>query len=188
MFSSRYFASTYFARRYFPSGVVSAIVIVSREVELLLALRRLRAVLQGINGSAGGYTYTIKPASVRLDPLNLLDTHETARPLVALELTDGGERTFQPADMLEDERLVIISALLDVPGQRADRRITAGLRLAADLERAIASDLTLGGLAVSVRARQPEVLMAHQTSAAVIVQMPVILQLYRPYGRPEGSA
>lgn len=156
------------------------------DVELLKAVQAVQTAIRAINGQIG-YHVTVHPDSVTLDPVNLLTMPVGALlPFFVLELTDQGDRTFEPADMVEDRRVVAITWRHDVPGRSYDRKMIAFAQIEADLERALATDPTLGGLAVDIRLRQGTRLVGDPTNDIVIGMHLLDVHLYRQYGAPEG--
>lgn len=156
-----------------------------RDVELLKAMQRIQTNLRAINGQ-GGYHFSIKPTSVVLDPINLLLVHASRTPMLSLELTDTGQRDYQPAMMMDDRRVLALTARVDAPGDSYDRKTIAAAQLEADIERALGADPDLGGLAVDCTLRQASLLTGDQTSDIVILLVLIDVQLYRSYGHPEG--
>lgn len=141
--------------------------------------------IRTINGQ-GAYTHAVKYGSVVLDPINLLLVHESLVPLVSLELTDTGEREYFASGQLEDRVVIAITTRLDAPGAAYDRKTIAATTWEADVERSLAVDPTLDGLAIDSRVRPMQLLTSDPTSDLLIVLQLLDVNLTRDFGSPEG--
>lgn len=160
----------------------------------LRILQHLQASLRSIR-VADGYTWTVKPERVFLDPINMLTAAGdcTDNPIVAVEPTPNGERRFEPAEQLRDEFEVTVMARVDTKGSDPDRRYTAALQLEADIERALVclpsqggtADITRGGLVSDTRLRKASVFFdGGATGQTVILVVPILMPIHRTYGVP----
>lgn len=153
------------------------------ETQVDQVLQRAQTVVRGINGQSG-YHVRLKPAAVRLEPVNLLLVHESLVPMVTLELSDAGQRDFYVGGHLEDRVVIALMARLNAPGNAYDRKTVAFTEFEADVERAFGGDPTLGGLATDCRLRQGLMMTADASSDLVLALILIDVDLAREYGAP----
>lgn len=160
----------------------------------LRILQHIQASLRQIR-VADGYGWTVKPERVVLDPVSILTAPGdcSTSPFLVVEPTPSGVRRFEPAEQLRDEFEVTVMARIDCVGSDPDRRYTAGLRLEADIERALVclpsqggtADITRGGLVSDTRLRKASIFQgAGATDQTVIVVVPILMPIHRTYGVP----
>lgn len=148
-------------------------------------MKHLQAALQGIS-VAGGYHYDLAALTVKLDPnqdVEALLEDETKRPYIVLELAPASFE-FRPALRTRLTLPVTIHAVHDADATDDDSWLKTFLSLCADIEQAMAVDITRGGLAIDTRAqtRAFQTFGGRQVWAMVNVQMLV----ERVYGQPNG--
>lgn len=135
---------------------------------------------------ADGYHYTVAAAAVKLDPNQSVETlvaPDGLRPFLVLEpLPERWE--YQPANQLQMTLPVLIHWLQDSDPTADTSRLQTYLRGCADVERAIAQDITRGGLAVDTRIikRTPE---TGVDGALVWAQIETEITICRTYGAPD---
>lgn len=139
----------------------------------------LRAMTTG-----GGYTYTVRAASVVRDPVNILAVPDTNLPFFVVEPSPQGDTRYMPANQVQHDFAVLVTARITAPGIAPDRKSKAWERLIADLEKALTVDITLGGLCSDVRLGEPSPLTGVGPDNIVIVTQPLTVKLWRTYGRP----
>jgi hypothetical protein len=153
---------------------------------LRLRILKAWATLLGTLTVAGGYHYTWADASI--DPTTNLLTGVVAGegPFATVEPTPEGSRQYFPADEIKDVMRGTVTVRHDI-GNVLDplARITVVENLIADLERAIATDYSLGGLVIDTRLLVPQPLVAVGSSMVLVVQ-PWEVRYRRVYGVPEG--
>ncbi len=134
---------------------------------------------------AGGYHWTIKATSVKVDPENLLLVPETELPVLLVETMPNDEREFQPANELEDTFGVLITGRVTANGLTVDRKTQAGENLCGDLEKVLCVDITLGGLLFDLRVVKADPMMAgFGNNNNVIVMVELSCHQYRQHGAP----
>lgn len=154
----------------------------------LLILQNLQAALGAIDAYAGtGYHYTVAGTAVKLDPNHEVDeliAPEGPRPFVVLE---AKPEIWQMVEAPLGLRLVLPVTIHWVhesdPVKDADR-MTVYYRGCADIERAIAVDLSRGGRAVDTRIVR-RTFEAEPDSAQVWAMVDVEIPVYRTYGQPD---
>lgn len=133
---------------------------------------------------AGGYHWTVRATSVKLDPENLLVIPETEYPAFLVETSDD-TRDFHPANELEDEFDVLITGIVAANGTEIDRKTKAGENFVGDIEKTLCVDITLGGLLYDLRVVRAEpVLAGIGTQNKVIVMVTVRCNQHRQHGLP----
>lgn len=147
-------------------------------------VQNLQAALRGI-AVADGYHFDVNALAVKLDPNENVETLIGAtplRPFVILELDpDAVTIEFAPKGI----RIVmplLLHAVTDSDPTVDDSWLQTYFRLCADLEQAIAQDITRGGLAVTTKvlSRSLRTLNGAQVWAQVAAQVDVI----RTFGVP----
>lgn len=147
------------------------------------AIEALAARLKAMT-TAGGYHWTVKAASVKLDPENLLALPETEYPAFLVEASDN-VRDFLPANCLDDEFDVLVTGIVAANGVAVDRKTKAGENLIGDIERTLCVDITLGGLLFDLRVVKADpVLAGIGTQNKVVVMVVVRCSQHREHGLP----
>jgi hypothetical protein len=146
----------------------------------------LQAALRAIDDS-GAYHYPVNdPSQVSVDPTtNVLTSNGADLPLYVIEPTPEGSRTFYPAMQLVSEFEVNVQARMDAEDgdPTGAARLACWENLAHDIEKALAVDVTLGGLVYDVRVQEPRPFVGVGSNIVILVQ-PVTLRLHRTYGEP----
>lgn len=151
----------------------------------LRILEALQTRLRGIDGQ-GNYYFAFKSGSVVLEPTaNILTLPPTECPGAVIEPTPEGSRFFMPAFRMRNQFQVSITAFADAPGGTStSRRAETWEKLIADLERAITTDITLGGLVIDMRLQEPTPGFDLGASPRVVVVQPLVCNVIRAYGEP----
>lgn len=147
-------------------------------------VRNLQTALQAIS-VAGGYHFDVVATAVKLDPNHKVDdliAPGGPRPFVILELTP--ERwTYFPASQLKLALPLTIHWVSDSTPTADDSRMQTYLKGCADIEQAMAVDVTRGGLAVDTRIVRRTFDTAVD-GAQVWAMIDVVINLHRTYGSP----
>jgi hypothetical protein len=149
----------------------------------LQVLKAMQAVAQGIVGT--GYHFPLQTAEqVTIDPVNVLTATMADGPLYVIEPTPEGTRQFWPAMQLQNAFRGTITGRMDV-SDIVDplARATTWEHLAADLEKAFAVDVTLGGLVYDLRLLEPQPFVGVGSPVVILVQ-PWEARVHRTYGAP----
>lgn len=155
---------------------------------LQAAATRLRA----INGGAS-FWYSVRPTSVQIDvSVTLLNLPSTNLPAFMLEAADpSGERIPEGAGIVKETFDFMVIGRVDVDGSAdTDRKVTAGEKLAADIETAFATDFTGDGrlgmpnLVNGVWLFPPEVIYDAGPVLAVFVGQRIRVSYKRRGGEP----
>lgn len=146
-------------------------------------VKDLQAALLGI-AIAAGFHSDLQALAVKLDPdQNVEDLigAEAKRPFVILELTPD-EFTYQPALVTTITMPLTIHVVSDFDPTDDDSFLRTYLRGCADVEQAIAADVSRGGLAVDTRilSREFQKFEAAQVWAMVKTEV----RVRRRYGAP----
>ena len=148
-------------------------------------LKAIQAALRAISGAS--YNYPVAaPASVSLDPtMNMLTATGVDLPLYVVEPDPNGRRDFHPAMQVVDFFRGTITARMDAVESAVNplARAIVWEGLASDIEKALAVDVTLGGLVYDIRLLTPQPLVAVGSEIVVLVQ-PFEARLHRTYGAP----
>lgn len=133
---------------------------------------------------AGGYHYDIQAASVVSDPVNILTVPAALLPFILVEPSPS-TRVYQPASLVMIDAEFLVTFRLMADGTDPTRKAQAGENFFQDLERAIASNFTLGGLVIDTRVQEPDgpmVGMGDNNNVFGILKLKT--QYIRPYGTP----
>lgn len=140
-------------------------------------------MLQGIAGTDYHYPVVVSE-QVTLDPTNVLTATLVDGPLYVIEPTPEGSRQFWPAMQLQNGFRGTITGRVDITDVTDPlARVTAWENLAADLEKALAVDVTLGGLVYDVRLLEPAPYIGVGSPIVMLVQ-PWEARVHRTYGAP----
>lgn len=149
----------------------------------LQILKALQTTLQGMTGTGYHYPVTV-PEQVTIDPVNVLTVPLIDGPLYVIEPTPEGTRQFWPAMQLVNGFRGTITARFDVTDiADPQARATVWENLAADLETALAVDVTLDGLVYDLRLLEPAPFVGVGSPTVILVQ-PWEARLHRTYGSP----
>lgn len=151
----------------------------------LQVLKALKAALEQINGPVGGFVYNVTHESmVTLDPtVNLMTVNNVDLPMFVVEPTPDGNRDFHPAMQVRDVFRVNVHARADADEANPMARAQVWEDLAADVERALAANVTLDSLVYDCRCLQPAPFVG-VGSPVVIVVIPLEIRFHRTYGAP----
>jgi hypothetical protein len=138
---------------------------------------------------AGGYTWDVKPSSVRRDEENILIAPAADLPIFLVQSTERGAFSFEPANQLKETYYAAITARVDVMagdgGYPHAEKSRAQENLIGDIERALAIDNSLGGLPISdVRPEKAVPLQSPWPGLMVVVIVPVLIWVHRSFGQP----
>lgn len=148
-------------------------------------VQNLQAALQAI-AVAGGYHYDVAGAAVKLDPnqdIESLIAPGGARPFIVIEVTPETWQ-YQPASQVLMTIPVTVYWVTDSDPTSDPSKMQTFFRGCADVERAIAADVTRGGLAVDTRITKRE-LSKEIDGAQVWAVIDTEISLYRTYGAPD---
>ena len=153
----------------------------SRRLSILLALQTaLRAIL----GASYHYPVT-DPDNVSLDvTMNLMTVSGADVPLYMIEPTPEGDKDFHPGMHMVERFRINIFARYDAAHADAGARAQVWEDLAADIERALTVDVTLGGLVYDTRVLVPQPFVGTGSPIVILVQ-PIEVRVHREYGVPE---
>lgn len=157
----------------------------------LAVLEAIQTALRGIDGNPT-YHHKVKSTSVVLDPaVNILTVPASESPYFIIEPTPEGSKQHMPAGRVAHWFQVTISARGECEGgSRPNRKTEASEKLLADIEVAIAADITLGGLVVhAILDVEPTIWYdLNPTATSVVVVQPLRCKIIRTNGEPEGDA
>lgn len=152
----------------------------SQRKQIIEALAtRLRAI------SGAEYHYPVSHESqVSIDPTdNLLTADGYDLPMYLIEPTPDGQRTFYPADQLVEWFELNIHARYDAADADAAARMAVWENLAHDIEKAVTTDYTFGGLVYDARLGVPRPFVGVGSNIVILIQ-PVSMRFHRTYGTP----
>lgn len=142
------------------------------------------AVLRGMTDESVYHYPVTTPEAVTADPaVNPLTEDNVDLPFYKVEPTPEGRREFFPAMQLVENFRLNIMARYDADTSDPLSRMVVWENLAADLEVALAVDITLGGLAYDVRVLEPQPVIV-VGSATVVLMQPIEVRYHRTYGVP----
>jgi hypothetical protein len=156
---------------------------VAEPIEFLV-VKNLQTALQAI-AVANGYHYDLAALSVKLDPNQDVETllgAEKKRPFVLLELTPD-EFEYSPANLVTVRMPATIHAVNDSDTSADDSWLQTYLRLCADVERAIAGDISRGGRAIDTRITSRDFRTFGGSQVWAIVNTRISVR--RTYGSPD---
>lgn len=150
-------------------------------------IRNLQAALQAIS-VAGGYHFDVAATAVKLDPnqnIEALVAPAGPRPFVLLDVTPPERWTYQPASQLRLALPLTIHWVSDSVPTSDESKMQTFFKGCADVEQAIAVDVTRGGLAVDTRIIR-RALDPNIDGSQVWALIETEVQLHRTYGKPNG--
>jgi hypothetical protein len=158
---------------------------------LTLTMTVAGAVLQSLVDAlraqtvAGGFTFDVRSDSVQVDPVNPLTIPLERLPFYLVELSPTGQRTFEPADQIEEFLRITITVVAGANGSLdPDRKMALALALTGDFEKALTVDIRRGGLCSDTRVLVPEIIVGLGTDNKLAVIQPVECRVHRTYGVP----
>lgn len=150
----------------------------------LLIVQSVQTALLAI-AVAGGYYSTVAAGAVKLDPnasVESLMRPDGPRPFVLLELKpDTWE--YSPANQVKLTLPMVVHWVSDSTPTDDTSRLQVYLRGCADVEKALAVDITRGGLAYDTRVVSREMDLA-MDGAQVWAQIGIEIRVNREFGAP----
>lgn len=148
-------------------------------------IQSLQTALRSIS-MANGYHYDFVNLAVKLDPdqdVESLIGEDQLRPYLILAISPG-EFEYFPAKQVRLFMPFVIHAVSNSDPEDDDDRLRVFLRLCADIETAIAVDITLGALVTDTRIFEREM---HEMAGQLIWAMVKgEIREHRTYGEPNG--
>ena len=157
---------------------------VEEPLELRIA-QNLQTALRSIS-VANGYHHDFAELAVKLDPnqdVESLIGDEKLRPFLILELPPDAYEYF-PAKQIRLLMPFVIHAINNTDPTEDDSKLTNYLRLCADVETAIAVDITRGALVTDTRILERE--MHEFDGQQVWAMVKGEIRVHRTYGEPNG--
>lgn len=149
-----------------------------------LIVRDVQAALRAISVSAGAYT-SVADAAVKLDPnasIEDLIRPDGPRPFVLIELKpDGWE--YSPANQVRLTLPMVVHWVSESVPTDDKSRLQTYLRGCADVERALAVDISRGGLAYDTRITE-RTLDLSMPGSQVWAQIAIEVRVHREFGQP----
>ncbi len=148
-------------------------------------VQNLQAALQAIS-VAGGYFYDVAAVAVKLDPnvdVESLIGDQAQRPFLILEVAPD-TFSYSPSRMVSIELPATIHFVTDSNPNDDSDFLRTFLRLCADAEQAIATDISRGGLAIDTRITTREYRAFGDSQ--VWAQIKTSTSVRRFYGSPNG--
>lgn len=149
-------------------------------------VQNLQTALRAI-ATAAGFHYDVQTIAVKLDPNSAIEAVKSPggpRPLVLLQVNPE-RRQYEPGNQLKVIRPITIHWVNESTATDDDSRMQTFFRGCADVEQAIAADVSRGGLAVDTRIVR-QVFEDSVDGSQVWAQIEVDVQLHRTYGLPNG--
>jgi hypothetical protein len=132
----------------------------------------------------GGYHFDVKAGSVVTDLTNIITVSETELPFFMAEFGKGS-REFDSAREIQEWFPVLITARAIANGLDVHRKTQLSEYLVMDIEKALTTDITLGGKLFDLRIQAPDApMMGLGNNNNVIVLVDVQCHLFRTYGAP----
>jgi hypothetical protein len=150
-------------------------------------VRNLQAALQAIAVSAG-FHYNVADIAVKLDPNHKVEdfiTPDGPRPFIILELKPE-DWSYQPAGRVVLVVPVTIHWVCESTPEEDESRLRTYLCGCADVERAIAKDISRGGLVVDTRIVK-RTCDESTEGTQVWAMIDVEIRLHRIYGAPDAG-
>lgn len=150
-------------------------------------IRNLQQALQAIS-VAGGYHFDVQGTAVKLDPNHKIEdlvAPDGPRPFVLLDLTPPERWDYQPASQVRLALPLTIHWVSDSVPTADESKMQTYLKGCADVEQALAVDVTRGGLAVDTRIVR-RTLDSSVDGSQVWALIDTEINLHRTYGRPNG--
>ena len=150
------------------------------------AILNLQAALQAIS-IAGGYHYDVVDAAVKLDPnvaVEALVNPSGTRPIILIEVQPEAWE-YQPARRLRLKMPVTVHWVSESTPTDDTSRMQTYFRGCADVEQAVAADITRGGLSSDTRVIK-RIFDTAVKGSRVWAQIEIELWLHRTYGAANG--
>lgn len=152
---------------------------------LLAIVLNLQTALQGI-AQAAGYFNTVKATSVVLDPVALLTVPATEVPFIVVghhQVAVSRTWTSRP-NAFQDVTRFTLQTRFDAPGTDVARKVTAYTQWIADIEVAVAADITRGGVALDTKVEQAQPYFGLPNENICYAEIPIEIRWQRLYGKP----
>lgn len=154
-------------------------------------LQSLQTALKGISVSAG-YHHTVAGMAVKLDPDHQVEdlipgANEPIgppRPWMVLEFTEAEPPEYSPANQMLIKTPFIVHAIHDTDPSDDGAKLRTFHRLCADVEQAIAVDITRGGLVTDTRVLGRR--LRDREGQEVWAEVSGEVRYRRTYGAPNG--
>ncbi len=149
-------------------------------------VRNLQAALAAMT-VAGGYFYDVTSTVVKLDPdhdVAALKRPDVPRPFLILDVAKE-KWIYEPANELKLVLPVMVHWIGESDPTVDEARMLMFYRACADVEQAIAIDLSRGGLATDTRITGRQ-LVENVEGPEVWAQIQTEIQLRRTFGQPNG--
>jgi hypothetical protein len=148
-------------------------------------VQNLQAALAAIS-IAGGYFHDVADTAVKLDPnvdVETLIGDQKLRPFLIIEV--GQEPLeYQPAKRVKQRVPIIVHAVHDSDPTDDNSYLKTFTRLCADVEQAIAKDISRGGIASDTRVVTTEFKSFEGQLVWALVSIEILA--HRSYGAPNG--
>lgn len=148
-------------------------------------LLNLQTALQAIT-TAGGYHHTVAATAVKLDPnqnVQALIAPGGPRPFIVIEMKPE-RREYQPSRRVQIVLPWTVHVVHDADVTSDVSRARTHARASADVEQAVAVDLTRGGRAIDTRVITSE--LGGTDGEEVWTMVDLEIALIRTYGSPNG--
>ena len=150
-----------------------------------LILLNLQTTLQGMTDPASFHFPVPNADAVTLDPtVAILTRGFPDLPFYMVEPTPDGKREFWQSEQITDDFTVNVIGRYDADSADPSSKMKIWEKLAADVEVALEADMTRGGHVSDTRCAPVQPFTA-VGSNIVIVVIPVVMKIYRRYGRPD---
>lgn len=155
-------------------------------------VQSLQAALKGIR-IASGYHHDVAGLAVKLDPDHKAEElipgadppFGPPRPFLVLVLGPD-EFIHEPASQIRLRMPFVVLAAHDSDVEDDDSKLGTYHRLCADIEKAVATDITRGGLACDTRLLNRVMRERESGGREVWAQVTGEVRVYRSYGAPNG--
>jgi hypothetical protein len=150
-----------------------------------LILTNLQQALQGIS-LGEGYHFDVRGTAVKMDPNQnveeLVELDDPMRPFIAIEVLPLVFE-YQPARRVKVRRPLKVHWVKDSQAERDEDLLETFAKGCADVEKAIAVDITRGGYAIDTRISRAT-LNRDEDGSEVWVEIDAEVLLIRTYGEP----
>lgn len=147
-------------------------------------LKNVQATLRAMSDSSVYHFPVANPEQVTLDPTTqILTKGFPDLPFYMIEPTPDGDREFYQAEQIVENLRLNIVGRYDADSDDPLSKAETWERMAADLETALEADMTRGGYACDTRCLTPQPFTGVGSNIVIVLQ-PVVIKIYRQYGRP----
>ncbi len=146
------------------------------------AVEALQARFQGMT-DANLYHYPVGSAQqVTTNPtVNLITGAGLPDlPVYTLDVSPDGAKDYFPAEQLKEELIVNVCGRYDADAADLEARLAVWENMVADLETAVCTDVTLGGLVCDTRLLVAAPFVGVGTNIVIVLQ-PIRMTIYRAY-------